>query len=133
MMFYEENEINEVTSCPCCKLKYTDPRIVECSSSFCMLCIDSLTNASENGFKCPVCDDFHAKPQNGFLKNSSLAKLCDKKANPVSRGPLADTLRAQLDEIKLKLAVLAKENQLGADKIREHCEGLRNDVQLNSE
>ena len=55
------------------------------------------------------------------------------KANEVSNSPLAQTLKAQLDEIKLKLDDLSKENNLGADKIREYCDGLRNEVQLSSE
>ena len=132
-MFYEENQINEVIRCPYCQNKYNDPRLVECSSSFCMSCIELLIKNGENGFKCPICRQFHEIPRNGYLKNSNLAKLCEMKANEVSRGSLADSLKAQLDEIKLKLAVLAKENQLGADKIKEHCDGLRNAVQLSSE
>ena len=55
------------------------------------------------------------------------------KASEVSRGALASTLKTQLDEIKLKLDELSKKNQLGADKIKEYCDGLRNEVQLSSE
>ena len=79
-MLYEEKEIMELIKCPCCQNKYTDPRIVECSSSFCMPCIDLLKKNGENGFKCPKCDDFHEMPHKGYIKNSTLAKLCNKQA-----------------------------------------------------
>jgi hypothetical protein len=72
-------------------------------------------------------------PKKGYLKNGNLAKLCDMKSNVVSRSPIGDTLRSQLDEMKPKLDKLSNDNSLGVDKIREHCDGLRNEVQLSSE
>ena len=132
-MFYEAVVINEHLICPYCKKKFTDPRIVQCSSSFCMQCIELLVKDGENGFKCPVCDEFHEKPKTGFLLNANLAKLCEIKPNKVERGPLADALNTQLDEMKLKLNKLSNENNLGVDKIRQYCDLLRNEVQLSSE
>ena len=132
-MFYEEAEISELVICPYCKNKYDDPRIIECGTSFCMPCIEFLTKGDTNGFQCPVCKEFHQQPQNGYLKNTTLAKLCEKKANKVSRSPLADALDAQLDELKQNMDKLAKENDLGSDKIKEYCDGLRNEVQLHLE
>jgi hypothetical protein len=98
-----------------------------------MPCIEFLTKSGTNGFQCPVCDKFHEQPQNGYLKNQTLAKLCEKKANKVYRSPLADAFEAQLDEIKLNIDTLAKENDMGADKIKDYCDGLRNEVQLHLE
>ena len=102
-MFYEEKEIDELIICPYCKNKYKDPRFIECSASFCMPCIELLIKDGENGFKCPICDDFHEKPNNGYFINANLAKLCEIKANEVSRGTLADSLKARLDEIRQNL------------------------------
>ena len=132
-MFYEENQINEVITCPYCKNKFNDPRSIECGISLCIQCIELLTNKGENGFICLICKDFHEKPKKGFAKNANLSKLCDIKASEISRGPLADTLKVQLDEIKLKLDRLDKDNKLGVDKIKEYCDELRNEVQLSSE
>ena len=120
-MFFEENQINEALRCPYCKNKFNDPRSIECGISLCIQCIELLTNKDANGFKCPICKDFHEKPKKGYSKNLSLSKLCDMKPSEISRGPLADTLKAQLDEIKLKLDRLDKDNKLGADKIKEYC------------
>ena len=50
----------------------------------------------------------------------------------MSRGLIGDTLRVQLDELKLNLDKLNTDNKLGADKIKDYCLGLRNEVQLSS-
>ena len=132
-MFYDAAVVNRHLICPYCNKKFNDPRVVECSSSFCMRCIKLLANDADSGFKCPVCDDFHEKPKKGYLINSNLAKLCEIKPNRVERGPLADTLNSQLDEMKLKLDKLSNENNLGVDKIKEYCDLLRNEVELSSD
>ena len=132
-MFYGETEIQELVICPYCKNKYHDPRIIECGTSFCMPCIEFLTKSDTNGFQCPVCDEFHEQPKKGYPKNTNLAKLCDKRANKVSRSPLADALNTQLDELKQSMDKLAHENDLSEDKIKEYCDGLRNEVQLHLE
>ena len=78
-MFYEEIEISELVICPYCKNKYNDPRKVGCGTSFCMSCIEFLTKAGEYWFGCPVCDELHEQPRKGYLTNTNLAKLCDKR------------------------------------------------------
>jgi hypothetical protein len=51
----------------------------------------------------------------------------------VSRSPLADAFEAQLDELKSNMDKLAKENDLGEDKIKDYFDNLRNEVQLHLE
>jgi hypothetical protein len=51
----------------------------------------------------------------------------------VYRSPLADAFEAQLNEIKLNMDKLAKENDQGVDKIKNYCDNLRNEVQLHLE
>ena len=132
-MNHETTEIDELLSCPYCRDKYDDPRIIECENSFCMPCIELLTKKNSNGFQCPVCHEFHEQPKKGYLKNATLAKLCEKKANRVYRSPLADALDAQLDKLKRIMKKLAHENDLGAEEIGEYCHRLRNEVQLHLE
>lgn len=132
-MFYEENDINEFLQCPYCKNRFNDPRFIECGNSFCMQCIELLINYGESGFKCPVCDGYHETPKNGFSKNINLANLCIKKANDISRGILADSLKDGLSEFNVNLAELKADHKLGVDKIKIYCDKLRNDVQLSSE
>jgi hypothetical protein len=101
--------------------------------SFGMECIELLINYGESGFKCPVCDDYHETPKNGFSKNINLANLCIKKANDISRGILADSLKDGLSKFNVSLAELKADHKLGVDKIKNYCDGLRNDVQLSSD
>ena len=132
-MFYEEHEINEIKLCPYCLNNYNDPRLVDCGASFCLQCIELLLARNETGLQCPECGDFHEQPKKGYLKNTNLAKLCEKKANRVYRSPLGKAFEAQLDELKSNMDKLALENDLGVDKIKEYCDGLRNEVQLHLE
>lgn len=133
MLFFEENQINELIICPYCKNKYDDPRIVNCGASFCHQCIELLIKDDKNSFLCPVCQVVHVKQLDEYFKNTNLAKLCDKQANEVSRGSLANTLSSGLGKLKQKLDKLSIESKLGADRIKEHCDGVRNEVQLCSE
>ena len=120
-------------SCPYCRFEYDDPRNVSFGSIFCLPCIEFLTKEGTNGFQCPVCENFIEQPKKGYLKNPILAKLCEKKANKVDRGTLGKAFKAQLDELKQSMDKLALENDLGADKIKEYYEDLRNEVQLHLE
>ena len=132
-LFYEADEINEQLICPYCHKSYNDPRLVECGASFCMSCIDSLVKEEGNGFDCPVCDEYHIIPKKGCFKNLNLGKICEKKAAGVSRGPQADSLSHQLDELKLKLDDFTSEHSFSEDKINEYCNKLRNEVQLSTD
>ena len=132
-MFYEEKEISGLILCPYCKNKFNDPRLVECSSSFCMPCIEFLTKNGETGFKCPVCDEFHETPKKGYLKNANLAKLCEKKAVEVSRSKQAEDFKRKLRNFKQNLDKLANKNKPSIEIIKEYCANLRNEVQLSSE
>ena len=132
-MFYQENQINELITCPYCKNKYNDPRVMECGASFCMSCIDLLKKEAEQGFECPECEEFHQEPLKGYFKNLNLAKICEKKAAEVSRGTQAHTLSSQLSEIQLNLDKLVLDFGLGVDIIKNYCDTLRNEVQLTTE
>jgi hypothetical protein len=98
-----------------------------------MPCIEFLTKRGAKGFQCPVCDEFHEQPKKGYPKNTDLARLCEKKANKVSRSGIADVFASQLDDMKSNMDKLAQENDLGEDKIKEYCDELRNEVQLHLE
>jgi hypothetical protein len=62
-----------------------------------------------------------------------MAKLCEIKANEVSRGAKANDLKAKLGELKQTLDEIANLIANSADKIFEHCSELRRGVDLSSE
>ena len=88
---------------------------------------------AEHVFSCPACDQDHLIHAKSFLKNVYLAKLSEKKASQVTRGPLAENLKAHLDELKQNSDKLALEVQSRANKISEHCSGLRSELNLSSD
>jgi gas vesicle protein len=98
-----------------------------------MPCIEKLIKDGENGFKCPVCADFHEIPSKGYIKNFNLDQISDKQANEVTRGSLADTLKAQLGEFKQNTDELANWIESSSNKINKHCNDLRSEVSLSTD
>ena len=131
-MSHHTHQISEFLTCPYCKNKYNDPRVMECGDSFCMPCIELLTSNGGIGFNCPVCDEFHQEPLKGYFKNHNLAKICEKQAAVVSHDTLAHTLSSQLGEIQLNLDKLVLDFGLGVNIIKDYCDTLRNEVQLTT-
>ena len=129
----------EIIKCPYCKNNYNDPRIVDCGVSFCMICIELLTNVDDNGFNCPECKQFHIKPPNGYLQNLSLIRSCILNENHTLSSLIVDNsdnvenLKSALNDIKIKLDKLADDNKLGVVKIKNHCDELRNKVKKHSD
>ena len=132
-MFFEEREINEITTCFYCMKKYTDPRILRCGNSLCFDCIQFLVNKEANGLMCPICEEFHVIPKHGFTKNLSLTKLVLKKSENIYRGTIAENFKEQLKELKHKINDLNSHiiNPIG--KLKEYCGDLKNEIQLESE
>ena len=131
-MFYQENEINEIIKCPCCKIRYNDPRLLPCSLSMCFSCIQLLTNSEANTLKC-VCNNIHSIPSDGFLQNAGLARLAEKVPNEVFRSEEVEQLKTNLSEIKQKFDSLKSDMNIGKDKITEYCNSVKNEIQLKTE
>jgi hypothetical protein len=132
-MFYQESEINEYLTCKKCKNKFNDPRLIDCGGSLCKTCIDLLIIDDENRFKCPVCEDLHEIPSNGFLKNEKISKFCDLKAKEVYRSPVVDSFRDQLDELKRSSDEFSNMIDFSDTKKKEHCKDLQAKVRLSKE
>ena len=133
-MFYQEKEINEIIICPYCKLKYKDPRILPCGRSLCFDCIELLMSKTNNKLNCPFCKEPHEnKNDYGFYKNLELARLAEKKANEVYRSKSSELLKSKLNELIQRSDVLCQNNKIGLDKVKEHCNNLRFDIQTITE
>ena len=132
-MFYAENVISDLMICPCCKKVYNDPRLVDCGESMCNDCIFLRLNKERNGFNCVICHELHELPKNGFRKNQRLAKLVEIKPDEVTRSPIANELKAQLNRIHEKIKILENDLKIGSNKIKEYCDFIRHDVDLVTE
>jgi hypothetical protein len=129
-MFYEEKEINELTTCPYCKNKYDDPRALPCGLSMCFSCIQILT---ENLSLSCVCKQSHKIPIDGFFKNTVAAKLTEKRANDVYRSEKVEELKQNLKRMKQQTDSFNKDMNVGRNKIIEYFNDVKNEVQLKTE
>jgi hypothetical protein len=132
-MFYKEDDIKSIIICPACKIKYEDPRVLECGCSMCFTCISSFIIKEKNGINCPVCHNFHETPKNGFIKNNQLADLTIKTPNNVYRGRQTEDFKKTLDEILKRLNDLDQDIKLGHDNVKKYCLNLKSEVQLATE
>ena len=72
------------TTCPLCTTTYRDPRLLPCTHSFCLACIESFTHCKEPGdrVQCVLCGSEFTIPDsgiNGLPQNTLAAKLAQKK------------------------------------------------------
>ena len=131
-MFYEEKEISELIICPYCKTKFTDPRLLPCGVSLCYDCIQLIANNEFGNVKC-VCTNFHAIPVDGFIVNSTLAKLVEKKPYEVYRSSIVEEFKLNLNSFKQKIDSLINKMRRGGENITEYCNNIKNHIQLKTE
>ena len=129
-MFYDEASINKLIVCKVCDEKLQDPRVLPCGKSICFKCVDILSDTSKTHVKCQHCGKMHDIPHNGFLPNDEIAELARLKANDVKRGKKIEELKKINNSIKAKVAKLETDQRIGDVKIREHCDKVRNDIQI---
>lgn len=128
-MFYKESDIVEELTCPKCRLKFDDPRILPCSESLCNECIGELTRQSTE-FQCPFCPEKHQPPDGGFTPNKFIIKLLKKQPHEVNRGKSVRELKELLEQINEKNEQIKSDVTNSDALIRQHCESVKNDVDI---
>ena len=132
-MFYEEKDINELLLCFNCKAVYEDPHLLPCGETLCLKCINALHDESLKGLLCPFCSNTHLMNQTEFKPNKTILKLMTKKPNEIYRGRAAEKLRNQLNEIQQKAKELTNHINISKDKIKDHCDSIRKEIQIVTE
>jgi len=72
-------------------------------------------------------------PKNGLPINILATKMLLMIPTEVSRGEAFDILQQSLDDLKKKRNLIKRGIESSNDLLKEHCMGLRNDVQLKAE
>ena len=72
----KQYNMSDYTDCPVCYEDYTDPKILPCSHTFCLNCLENLK--AEKCITCPMCNAEHKVPERGvqaFLENQLAKQL----------------------------------------------------------
>jgi len=149
-MFYEYDKIENHLKCPICVQKYVSPRILPCGKSICLNCIenisllnvvkhtDSIDDAEEIRTivieKCPFCDKQHATSnETGFILNEFILQANEIKPEKVYRCQSYEILDNLITNLSTDLNELISKLQYPEIKIREHCDKIRNQIDLATE
>jgi hypothetical protein len=136
-MFYEEHQINKLLNCSKCSQRFDVPKVLPCGKKICMQCIQIIKIIDSDDelaqFKCLMCSDEHVMPKNGFPTCETLMILLNEKPNEVYRSQNVETLKKNVNEIRLHLDKIDYDFNNGVDIIKEHCIELRTLLQLATE
>jgi hypothetical protein len=78
---------------------------------------------------CPLCKDYHDFPANfQFPLCKQIKDLLMQQPKEVYRGVLAETLKSNLNDIRLKINELSGDITDSLEKIKIHCQLLRKEV-----
>ncbi len=132
-MYFEINDqIKNVLCCKHCEQRLDVPKMLPCGETICLLCEASI-QVRNKLFDCFVCKTEHEMPKNGFLLNKSVVEMLSAKPCILSRGQAFDSLHVSLDKIKNKIKEIKFGFENSCDYIKEKCNYLRNNAQLESE
>lgn len=146
-MFYEFDKIQSHLRCPVCCEKYISPRILPCGKSVCQNCIENISRLNIIKYtdsnqemrsivieKCPFCDKTHStSEETGFIVNEFILKASELKPEKVFRCPSYDLLDGLLTNVSSDLNEIVSKLEYPEIKIREHCDKLRNQIDLATE
>ncbi len=133
-MFFEESQIDEILKCDLCIQRLDNPRLLPCGKTICSACFETVIKTKdkkENSFRCPSCQTVHKNAE--FPLNESLKKLLEKKPVEVFRSGLIEEFKNNLSLIESNKLELEDLILNGVEKVKEHCIGLRLDVDLATE
>ena len=137
-MFYEKDAIDDVLKCPGCSLVFVEPFVLPCGQHLCGSCIESALDAKRTGLVCKWCTAaYHRVPgeeHGGQFPLSKVAlKLLEKRPSEVYRNQSVEQLKALLNALAESADTLARTKRHAQDTIREHCDTVRNEVQIQAE
>jgi hypothetical protein len=129
-MFYQADKIDSVLICDVCDNKMVDPRLLPCGRSVCHRCVDILADTDKKKIKCQNCAKTHQIPDEGFPKNVTLQKLLEFEAKEVLRSSHIEEFKKVLDILNATKQRIESTLECGDATIRDHCDKVRNDMQL---
>jgi hypothetical protein len=136
-MFYEEEQLSKKLMCPKCSQRFDEPRMLPCANLICQRCISVIKDSiilNSNKFTCPLCNDHHDFPRNSlFPVCKQIKDLLLQEPKEVYRGVQTEALKSNLSEIRTKISDLDSDIKESAEKMKIHCQSLREEVKLTTD
>jgi hypothetical protein len=129
-MFFQADAINSILICKICENKMVDPRLLPCGMSVCHRCVDILADTDKNRIKCQNCGKIHEIPDGGFYINQLAQEMLKFEAKEVLQSNQIEEFKKLLETLNGKKQAIESTLESGDAKIRDHCDKVRNDMQL---
>jgi hypothetical protein len=129
-MFFQADAINKVLICKICENKMVDPRILPCGMSVCHRCVDILADTDKKIIKCENCGKIHEIPDEGFYINQLAQEMLKFEAKEVLHSNHIEEFKTILNILKETKESIESTMECGDATIRDHCDKVRNDMQL---
>lgn len=121
-MFYEESSIKQILNCEYCKQRLEQPKLLPCSATLCIGCVNLIEHFV---FTCPICNDPHIKPHDGFPANRALENILKLKPTEVLHSQTVESFKQNLNDLLNRIDHIKDVN---TDQIRVLFDGSREEI-----
>ena len=127
-MYYEENQLKSILTCPKCSLKFREPKVLPCGYLVCTSCVSEIhqlvSSLDTSEFYCQSCTEFHD------LAESTQFPTCQPILNLLATEEPIDLNRAPILQLSQLEAALFSRNFIGDEMelVSEYCLKLRTDL-----
>lgn len=130
-----EDIIADILTCPKCKQKFDDPRILPCGETLCHRCILLNFDAINNGINCDYCMFFHKLSLTfiAFPPNKRIEKLLEQEEIKIIESNLFNQFKQLLSDLKQASEDLKTNKNNSVLNVKEYCDSLRHDMQLTTD
>jgi len=132
-MYYNKNEVNNILTCKYCEGRLEEPKLLPCGKSICSLCVLTIKLNASSEYDCSACNKKHEMSKNGLPVNEALVEMLSLQAIQVVKSQEYESLQEILIDIQKKRNLLNLCLNNSQDCIIEHCNELRDQVQLAKE
>jgi hypothetical protein len=128
------NKLNDHLKCPKCIMVFNDPRNLPCGECVCNDCIQSNLDHINKQFNCFFCSKMHPIPDEGFPICKIIISLLKETATQDDAKLIAlKRLANEIRQIKDVISALTTQVNRNEINISEHCEMVRNQIDLRTE
>jgi hypothetical protein len=129
-MFFQADAINNILICKICDNKMVDPRLLPCGMSVCHRCVDIIAETDKKKIKCQNCAKIHEIPDEGFYINQIVIEMLKCEAKEVLQSNHIEEFKKLLETLNGTKQAIESTMEGDDAKIRDHCDKVRNDMQL---